>query len=93
MKYIQKQIEVDARQLTEENGENLAAWVSSVEGWRARYWATKAHDRLKLSTELLIVHHTGEREPAFVGDWVVLDDDSFTVYSDEVFNKRFEKGE
>jgi hypothetical protein len=95
MKYIQKPLEVDARQLTEENGENLEAWVSDVEGWGAKYWPSNKHAAIVLPTKLIIFAPTGyferKKSDVRVGDWIVRIGDTFHVYDENEFDERFEK--
>lgn len=94
-KYIQKPIEVDARQFTEdpENGLELAAWVKESAGMTATYWIPRHAANLQLHSTLGVFYADNTQDTLFPGDWLVKMEDEFHVYSDEAFHKRFDKVE
>jgi hypothetical protein len=96
-KYIQKPVEVDARQFTEdpENGPELATWVKEANSdTTAAYWAPKAQLGLELKATITIFYEGSDtQDTMFPGDWLVQMDDEFHVYSDGAFQKRFDKVE
>jgi hypothetical protein len=99
MKYFQKRIEVEAKQLSKDpdNGHELGVWVvdhPEAKGYGASYWPENKVALVRLDSRLLIIEPDKRGQmTAFPGNWIVRIDDRFYIYSDEEFNKRFEKVE
>lgn len=84
MKYIQKPVEVDARQLKEGIGPELQAWVNETPGYSAEYWFGR----------LTIVEPNDRVEwTAYPNEWIVKVEDEVRVYGVSEFPQLFEKGE
>lgn len=96
-KYIQKPVEVDARQFTSdlESGPKIVSWVKeSKGGTTATYWRPMVQLGLELKATITIFYEgTDTQDTMFPGDWLVKMDDEFHVYSDGAFQKRFDKVE
>jgi hypothetical protein len=94
-KYVQKPVEVDARQFTggEKNGKELEAWVNSL-GGDATWSPENKIKELTLPEEFALgrskLHMNWNIK---LGSWLVYQDNFLTIYSDEVFKTKFEKVE
>jgi hypothetical protein len=88
-KYKTKTVEVDARKYDETNGKELASWITTNGGWASWAEENRGHG-LVLPEQLFVVTDHGEAALK-LGTWIVYIEDAFHFYTDEEFQKRFEK--
>ncbi|QED11669.1 hypothetical protein PP914_gp181 [Arthrobacter phage Qui] len=94
-KYIQKPVEVDARQYVggKENGKELETWVNSLGGDATWSPENKIKD-LTLPEEFNLgkskLHMNWNIK---IGTWLVYKDGFITIYPDDVFKTKFDKVE
>jgi hypothetical protein len=97
-RYVQRPVVVDARQYTEDNGPELAEWVTnnSKEKQIGLWFEQRQFDgqgvAIRLNAEFAIMDRkTGDQDFVSPGWWVLQIDDEFFTYTDMEFQKRFEK--
>jgi hypothetical protein len=96
MVHIQKPVKVDARQLTDSNGEELANWINeSPGGYHSEYWPARTFaNGLGMTARLTIVESNDRIEwTIYHQEWVVYfpEDLEFRVYGKDEFPQKFEK--
>jgi hypothetical protein len=94
--YSRKPFHVDAVQVTEENMEEVAAWCAGkirTSKKTIRDDDNKIVERLEVQFIKVDVHRPlNERQTkGYVGDWVLLSEAGFKVYTERAFEKAFEK--
>lgn len=98
MDYIQKPVKVDARQLTDNNGEELAKWVNgSTGGYGAEYWPARTFTNGLGMTARLELVESNDRVmwTIYPQEWIVYfsEEREFRMYGKDEFPQKFEKGE
>lgn len=93
--YSRKPFHVSAVQITAENMEEVAAWCAGEirTGKKVvRDDDNKVIDRIEVSFVKVDVHRPlNERQTkGYVGDWVLLSESGFKVYTERAFEKAFE---
>lgn len=83
--YVRKPFSVTGVQVTEENFEEVADWC----GGDIRTITTMKESRRYIKVK--VRRPVNDRQTkAYVGDWVLLSDDNFKVYSNNSFEKTFD---
>lgn len=88
--YARKSFPVGAVQATEENLQEIAEWC----GGEVQKQETKIKNAIKIEefVRVPVKNPLNEKQTrAYIGDWVLVVDDSYKVYTDRAFKKSFEK--